>query len=69
MGKSNIEPGDRYIKVDAPNIVWVVSDIQNVADAIPHVRLVQEERVNRQITLSVPTLRDTSIYKKIEAKS
>jgi hypothetical protein len=65
---SKIEPGDRYIKVDAPSIIWIVSDIQNVADAIPHVRLVQEGRLNRQITLSVPTLRDTSIYRKIEAQ-
>jgi hypothetical protein len=66
---SKIQPGDRYIKVDAPTIIWVVSNIQNVGDPVPHVRLVQEKRVNRQITLSVPTLRDTSIYKKIEAKS
>jgi hypothetical protein len=66
---SEIKLGDRYIKVDAPTIIWVVSDIQNVADPVPHVRLVQEGRVNRQITLSVPTLRDTSIYKKIEANS
>jgi len=67
MGKSTIEPGDRYIKVDAPSIVWVVSHIQNKVDAIPHVGLVQEGRMNRQITLSVPTLGDTSIYRKIEA--
>jgi hypothetical protein len=66
---SKIEPGDRYIKVDAPSIIWVVSNIQNVTDPVPHARLVQEGRVNRQITLSVPTLKDTSIYKMIEAKS
>ena len=24
-----IEPGDRYIKVDAPDIIWVVGDLLN----------------------------------------
>ena len=66
---SKIEPGDRYIKVDSPNIIWVVSHIQNVADPVPHISLVQEGRVSRQITLSDPTMKDKSIYKKIDSKS
>jgi len=61
-------PGDRYIKVDAPSIIWIVTQTVNITDPVPHVRLVQEGRTNRQITLSVPTMKDTSIYKKIEAK-
>ncbi len=68
MKKSTIAPGDRYIKVDAPNIIWVVSQPLNVADPVPHVRLVQEGTTNRKITLSVSALQDTSIYKKIEVK-
>lgn len=64
MRKTKIEPGDRYIKVDAPNIVWVVVLLLDVADPVPHARLVQEE-TNRQITLSIPALQDTSIYKKM----
>ena len=68
MKKSNIEPGDRYIKVDAPNIIWVVGKLLNVADPVPHVRLVQEGTTNRKITLSISALQDTSLYKKIEAK-
>jgi hypothetical protein len=67
MGKSTIEIGDRYIKVDAQNIIWVVSMLVNVADRIPHVRLVQEGTTKRNITLSALALQDTSIYKKIEA--
>jgi hypothetical protein len=66
--KSTIEPGDKYIKVDATNIIWVVGKPLNVADPVPHVRLVQEGTTNRKITLSVSALQDTSIYKKIEAK-
>jgi hypothetical protein len=66
--KSAIVPGDRYIKVYAPNIIWVVGKPLNVADPVPHVRLVQEGTTNRQITLSVSALQGTSIYKKIQAK-
>ncbi len=68
MKKSMIEPGDRYAKVDAPNIIWVVGKPLNVADPVPHVRLVQEGTTNRKITLSISALQDTSIYKKIQAK-
>ena len=60
-----IEPGDRYIKVDAPNIIWVVSHTVDVADPVPHVRLVQEGSANRKITLSISALQDKSIYKRV----
>ena len=59
--KPTIDPGDRYAKVDAPDIILV-------ADAVAHVRLVQEVTTNRKITLSISALMNTSIYKKIEAK-
>ena len=68
VNKSVITPGDRYIKVDAPNIIWAVSQRLNVANPVPHVRLVQEGTTNRKITLSVSALQDASIYKKIQAK-
>jgi len=60
---------DRYVKVDAPSIVWVVDTVLSLSDPVPHVRLVQEGTENRKITLSVSALQDNSIYKKIEAKS
>ncbi len=58
---------DRYVKVDAPNIVWVVDRVISISDPVPHVRLVQEGTPNRQITLSASALKDTSLYKKLEA--
>lgn len=58
--------GDRYIKVDALNIVGVVGHPLNVADPVPHVPLVQEGTTSRKITLSVPALQDASIYKKVD---
>ena len=60
---------DRYVKVDAPSIVWIVDTVLSLSDPVPHVRLVQEGPENRKITLSVSALQDKSIYKKIEAKS
>ncbi len=69
MKKSAIKLDDRYIKVGVPSIVWVVRRLLNVVDPVPHVLLVQEGVPNRQITLSIPALQDTSIYKKIEVNS
>lgn len=63
--KATVKSGDRYIKIDAPDIVWIVGNALDVADPVPHVRLVQERTANRKITLSVSALSDTSIYKKI----
>lgn len=62
--KPEIKVNDLYIKLDAPNIVWVVDQLLSVSDPVPHVRLVQAES-SRQITLSVPALQDASIYKKL----
>ena len=60
-----IEVGDRYVKVDAPSIVWVVSHPLDVADPVPHVRLVQEGAANRKITLSVSALQDPKMHSKV----
>ena len=66
--KLAVQTGDRYAKVDAPNIIWIVSKSLNIDDSVPHVHLVQEGATNRKITLSISALEDTSIYKKIEDK-
>ena len=66
--KLAVQTGDRYAKVDAPNIIWIVSKSLNIDDSVPHVILVQEGATNRKITLSISALEDASIYKKIEAK-
>ena len=60
-----IEVGDRYVKVDAPNIIWIVSHPLDVADPVPHVRLVQEGSANRKITLSVSALQDAKMHRKV----
>jgi hypothetical protein len=62
----NVEINDQFVKVGVPHIIWIVSRILDLADAIPHVSLVQEGKPTRQITLSVLALLDSTIYKKIE---
>ena len=66
--KLPVQTGDRYAKVDAPNIIWIVSKLLYIGGSVPHVHLVQKGATNRNITLSILALEDTSIYKKIEAK-
>ena len=66
--KLAVQTGDSYAKVDVPNIIWTVSKSVNIDDPVPHVHLVQEGVTNRKITLLISVLKDTSIYKKIEAK-
>ncbi len=65
-GKSTVNLHDRYIKVGVPKVVWVVGRLLETTDPIPHVVLYQEGPSNRQITLSVTGLQDTSIYKRVE---
>lgn len=58
--------GDRYIKSDAPTIVWAVSRILDHIAPVPHAILVEEGHSRRQITLSVPALETASMYAKLE---
>ena len=60
--------GDRYSKSDAPQIVWTVDRILEKIAPVPHAVLVVEGRSSRQITLSIPALEMTSMYKKLEAR-
>ena len=64
----DVKLDDLYVKVGVPHIKWVVSRILNLSDSVPHVALVQEGKPSRQITLSVPALMDSTIYKKIAPK-
>ena len=66
---TSVTSSDKFINVDAPNIIWVVSQSIDVTDPIPHVRLTQEGTTNRMITLSISALRDTSLYKKVGTAS
>lgn len=64
--KRGVEVGDRFAKVDAMNMVWVVTQVLNVSDPTSHVQLLREGPIRRQITLSVTALSDKSLYRKLD---
>jgi hypothetical protein len=61
-----VKPGDRFVKVDAPSMVWVVGRVMNLASAIPHFQLRQMGKGNRQVTISAVALADKSLYRKLD---
>ncbi|MEE2698113.1 MAG: hypothetical protein VX923_00280 [Pseudomonadota bacterium] len=63
---NDVNINDRYVKIGTPQIIWVVSQVLDLTDKIPHVSLVQAGKVSRRITLSVPALLDETIYKKVD---
>jgi hypothetical protein len=58
-----LEVGDRLIKVDSPNVVWVVVGEAKVStDLPPHYYLVAEDNQNRRMTISESALFDRRLY-------
>jgi hypothetical protein len=47
LRKPEIKTGDRYIKVDAPNIIWVVDQLLNEFDTVPHVYLRWSQKIGQ----------------------
>ena len=64
--KMTVNIGDKFSKLDAPDIVWTVSRIIEENFPLPHVILVEEGRPARQITLSVPALEIKSMYTRLD---
>ena len=62
-----VKVGDRYSKLDAPSIVWMVSRIIEKNFPIPHAILIDEHRKSRQITLSIQALETKEMYTKLVA--
>jgi len=61
----DVNPNDRFVKLDAPSMAWVVDRVMNLASAIPHAQLRQIGKGNRQVTISVATLADKLLYRKL----
>ncbi len=68
MSKGTIQPGDRFIKVDDPRIVWIVERSVDVPHTVPHVQLIQEGDPSRRITLSESVLLDSSYHRRAEER-
>lgn len=59
-----IQPGDRFIKLDNTNFVWVAESILERPEFPVHVRLIRADDPHRMITLSVSALLDRRLYRR-----
>jgi len=64
----SVNPGDRFIKVGRPSVIWLVDRIIESGHPIVHVVLVHEGRPDRQITLSMSALEMKSMFTKLEPR-
>ncbi len=66
MSKKVVEMGDRFVAVDAPNIVWVAQQIfKSAKEPVRHVVVVQEGQNHREKTLSEAVLLDPRFHRKV----
>ena len=61
-----IEPGDRFIKMNAPPVVWVVlREVPVSSNLPPHYHLVDEVSQRRNVTISESALLDLRLYQRV----
>ena len=61
-----ISIGDRFVKVDDPKTVWIVTDIGAPVASIPHYQVAREDYASRVRTLSELALLDNKFYRRIQ---
>ncbi|MBT6093842.1 MAG: hypothetical protein HOH04_03100 [Rhodospirillaceae bacterium] len=64
--KKTVDVGDRFVKTDDPNTVWIVAGQGAPVAAIPHFQVVREGYTNRVRTLSEQVLLDPDFYRRVE---
>ncbi len=57
-----IRAGDRFIRVGTSTTIWVVEQRLAFDGLAPHVRLAEEQRRSRKITLSESALLDDTLH-------
>ena len=69
MKKRRIEIGSRFVKVDEPRTVWIVTRNGSDSTPVPHYILVREDAHTRQRTLSEAVLLDRNYYRQLHEES
>ena len=59
-----VKIGDRFVKADEPNTVWVVTGEGSDVTSIPHFQVSKEGQQTRQRTLSEFTLLNRDFYRR-----
>ena len=66
MKSTPIKVGDKFIKPEAPNIVWVVEQLVDLPGLPPHARLRVQGYLNRRMMMSQEALADHRLFHRIE---
>ncbi len=64
--KSEVNVGDRFTKVGNFSMpTWVVAHISRRDPTLPHAQLEKEGMARDMITVSLPALADTTLYRRV----
>ncbi len=66
MQSEYISVGDRFTKLDNPNIVWVVRQVKEFPGLPPHAELHAQGYRNRMMLISQDALANHRMYHRIE---
>lgn len=66
MKSTSIKVGDKFIKPEVPNIVWVVEQLVDLPALPPHAELRVQGDFNRRMTMSQEALTDHRLFHRIE---
>ena len=66
MNSTSIKVGDKFIKPELPDIIWVVTRLVNLPGLPPHAELKAQGYLKRMVTMSREALADHRLYHRIE---
>lgn len=62
---AQVNPGDKFVKVDDPGLVWTVSRIVRLPNLPQHAELVGRTVKTRKVLVSTAALRDRRLYRPV----
>jgi hypothetical protein len=65
MARREVEPGQKY-RVTGGSTVWVVVDLTQDAEGMPHARLVRSDDQTAVKMISTSALKDNKLYRLID---
>jgi hypothetical protein len=69
FSKADVAVGDRFMKVGSYRMpAWTVARISCANVNLPHAHLEKEGATGDQITVAVPALGDSTLYRKLPAE-
>ena len=66
MKSTSIKVGDKFIKTEVPNTVWVVTQLVDLSGLPPHAELKVQGRFSRMMLMSQEALADHRLFHRIE---